>query len=71
MVATKAIVPVVKTKIGIVTTLADTSFVKGVVEGVARGGSILVDEGQGLLQNGLSLASEIIKVCSEYKLVDL
>ena len=64
--ATETIISVVATKIKIIKTLSDTSFVKGAVEAAAKGGAVLVEEGPGLFVTGVNLADDIIKVCQNF-----
>ena len=59
---TETIVSVVATKIQIIRTLSSSGVVAGAVEGAAKGGAVLVEEGPGLVSAGVNLASQLIKV---------
>ena len=59
---TETIVSVVATKINIVQTLTSSGVVAGAVEGVAKGGAVLAQEGPGLVRAGVNFARELIKV---------
>ena len=59
---TETIFSVVATKIQIIQALSSSGVVAGVVEGAAKGGAVLAQEGSGLLSAGVNLAKELIKV---------
>ena len=59
---TETIVSIVATKINIVQTLTSSGALAGAVEGLAKGGAVLAQEGPGLVSAGVNFARELIKV---------